>query len=282
MKRLDLACIALVVAFGLCTVFLTSPAGCDDVDRSIDEVLTLSGVSKQLDTLTSAMAAAVPDDAFSSGKTRKEVDRFLEKAAREHPLASKVRYAIKLDLNRDALYKVLDFYRSRLGRKVGRLQGNALIPSSIQEVREGRHIVASLPRPRADVLERIIDAQRVTRANFRLLDQMVNGLADGFLDRGHSEAERIRDQLRYLVEKAQAADDYMGGLAMAAYARTLRDLNDKELNELAEFNESEPARWFHDRVQRGVEEAVYKSARTLGEAITEAETPKPSADAADR
>jgi hypothetical protein len=282
MKRLDLTRTALVVALGWCSLFLTSPAGSDDVGRLIDETLALSGLTKQLDMLTGTMVAAVPDDAFSSGKARKEVDRFVDKAASREALASKVRDAVRLDLDRDALNKVLDFYRSRLGRKVGRLQGRALIPSSIQDVREGRNVVASLSKSRTATLERIIGAQRVDQANFQLLDQMVNGLADGFLSRGHVEAERIRDQLKSLVERARAADEHTERLAMAAYARTLRDLNDKELDELAEFHESEPAEWFRNRVQRGLEEAVYMSAKALGEAITESERPASSARSGNR
>ncbi len=282
MKRLEPARSALVVVLGLCTVFLTSPAGCDDVDKLIDEALTLSGLAKQLDMLTATMVAAVPDDAFSSGKARKSVDRFVDKAASEDALASKVRYAIRLDLNRDALNKVLDFYRSRLGRKVGRLQGRALIPSSIQDVREGRNIVASLSESRTATFERIIRAQRVYRANFQLLNQMANGLADGFLSRGHAEAQRIRDQLKSLVERAHAAEEHMGRLAMATYAQTLRDLSDKELEDLANFHESEPAEWFRSRVQRGLEEAVYVSARALGEAITKSDRPTSSASTGDR
>jgi len=282
MKRLVLTRTAFVVALGLCSLSLTSPAGGDDVGRLIDEALALSGLAKQLDMLTGTMVAAVPDEAFSSEKARKEVDRFVDKAASEKALASKIRDTIRLDFDRDALNKVVDFYQSRVGRKVGRLQGKALIPSSIQDVREGRNIVTSLSESRTATIKRIIGAQQVYQANFQLLDQMVNGLADGFLSRGHADAERIRDRLKNLVEKARSADEHTGRLAMVAYARTLRDLDDKELEDFAKFNESEPAEWFRNRVQRGLEEAVYMSAKALGQAITKSERPATSTTTGDR
>ncbi len=269
MKILERTLSAFVVALITCSVCFTSLAQCDELDRLIDETLDRSGLSKQLDMLAGTMVAAVPEDALPNGMTRKEVGRFVEKSASEEALASKVRESIRLDFNPEALKKVLEFYRSGLGRKVGRLQGRALVPSSIQDVREGRSVTASLSESREATLGRIIRAQRVYRTNCRLLHQMVNGLADGSLGRGHVEAERIRDRFKSLVEKARAAKEHTERLALAAYARTLRHLSDKELEELAVFHESEPAEWFRSRVQQGLNEAVYMSARALGEAITE-------------
>ena len=74
----------------------------------------------------------------------------------------------------------------------------------------------------------------------------------------------------------------MERLTLAAYARTLRDLNDKELEQLAKFHESEPAEWFRGRVQKGLEEAVYISAKALGEAITKSDRPTSSARTGER
>ncbi|MFH1116599.1 MAG: hypothetical protein V1792_22015 [Pseudomonadota bacterium] len=271
MKRLERTRSTFFAALIMCSLCFTSSADCDELDRLIDETSAFSGLSKQLEMLTGTMVAAVPEEALSNGMSRKEIGRFMEKSAGEEALASKVRESIRLDLNREALEKVSKFYRSGLGRKVGRLQGRALIPSAIQDVTEGRNVTASLSGSRAAILKRIIRAQHVCRSNFLLLDQMVNGFADGRLGRSHDEAERIRDRFKSLVEKARTAEEHMERLALASYAHTLGPLSDKELEELAAFHESEPAEWFRVRVQKGLNEAVYMSAKALGEAITESE-----------
>lgn len=254
----------LVVCVALCTSYARG----DEVDDMTEEALVRSGLVKQLDMLPATFVSVLPDDVFADRSMRREFSKFVLQALGKEKLVTTLKSAIKLDLNRDALEEVVAFYRSGVGRKVGRLQGRALAVSSIQHVREGRKAAASMDESRASILKRIIDAERISEANFQLLDHVVNGLADGILTNGDANAEKIREQLRTIIERNRSVDDRTEAIALVAYSQTFRSLSDKELEKLAEHNESEPAEWFRTTVQRGLEDAVYLTAKALGEAIS--------------
>lgn len=268
-KSLVLNRFTIVVLLVCCSSVLALPARSDDVDGRIDEAFVRSGLSMQLDMLTGTIINAVPNDVFPQKGMRRLVGRYVKKTADKERLMATVRAAVELEFDREALQEVLKFYRSRLGRKVGKLQSRALTPSSISQIREGSKTVASMNEPRLEILKRIILAERVSEANFRLLDHMVDGLADGTLGKGDVEAEKIRQQLGALVDRTRSVHSSTERIALAAFANTYRPLNDKELKGLARFQESHAAGWFRTRVHRGLEEAVYIAAKALGEAIAE-------------
>jgi hypothetical protein len=245
------------------------PARSDEQGDRIDEALRRSGLSMQLGMLTGTIINAVPNDVFANEEMRRLAVRHVQKAVDKERLMATVRAAVKLEFEEEALQEVLKFYRSGLGRKVGRLQSRALAPSSMSQIREGRKTVASMNQSRLGVMKHIIRVERVAEANFQLLDHIVDGLADGTLGRSDEDAERIRRQLGALVDRTRSVNNGAERIALAAFANTYRTLSDNELKELAHFKESHAAGWFRTRVRKGLEEAVYIAAKALGEAIAE-------------
>ena len=257
----------------LCMSLVASYAQGDEVDRMTNEALMRSGLARQLTMLPATIVTVLPDDAFRDGNMRRESAAFVKQTVGKERLLATVREAITMDLNRDALEKVLEFYRSGLGKKVGLIQGRALGESSLQQIREGRKATALMDEARVAVLERIIKAEHLSEANSRLLDQVVNGLADGILKHSGTRAEKVREDLRSLIERNPSLDDHTDAVALVAFARTYKSLSDRELEKLAEYHESEQAEWFRTAVQRGLEEAVYLTARSLGEVISSSDAP---------
>ena len=257
MKPLIMVLVCLVAA----------QAMADDTDLRIDKVLKASGIAGQLEHLAQGILSAVPDDAFPDKKTKADAAAFLKENAGKDVLLSVVHSEVRESLHGDALEKVTSFFDSKVGKKVGRAQQSALETSVVKRVREGRSIVHTLNELRTELLKRIIRAQRVSEGNGRFLSTVIRGLVDGSLTAGPEAAhlEQTQRKISLIEKEIRAEQKNTDETALTSYAHLLRSLDDKELEELVSFEESEPAVQFRDALQRGVEQAVYRCAKALGE-----------------
>ena len=137
-------------------------------------------------------------------------------------------------------------------------------------MREKRTILASLNETRAATLERIVSAGGFSEANANLLNAMVEGLVEGYAnevsktDRPNKETKK---QIRIALKEAIAGSNRSREFALIGLARTLRSVDDKELQEFATFCASDAGIWFNMSVQKGLENAVTKTGVALGTAV---------------
>jgi hypothetical protein len=160
---------------------------------------------------------------------------------------------------------VIDFYQSRLGRKVGTLQSRILTDRAIREVQEGVGSVGAMPRSRLALVKTILSVENAAAANARLLHSVMKGLADGFIASDEPRRQEVLRTLRSLARNAGSAKSLTEQTCLAAYTRTYRSLSDRELEALASYYNSEAAQWFGHVVQTGTEKAAYKVAKAVGE-----------------
>jgi hypothetical protein len=260
----------------------TFPALGAEQDKLIDKALKSSGISGQVDGLAEAVLHSIPLDAFPDSKMKYESVSFLKESAAKESLVTFVKDAVREEVDQDSLEKVISFYDSRLGKRVGRAQEGALDPNVLKNIRESRALFASLSGSRASALQRIISAARVSQVNAILLQRTFEGLTEGYLSEtqlSEHEAEAMRGQVKLMVEHIKADSTRSEETAQIAFAYTFKTLDDKEMEEFAKFSESEPAVSFHKAVQRGLEQAVSQTARVLGTAVArwrlQAEKPAP-------
>jgi hypothetical protein len=249
----------------LCLVATQSVA--DDTDLRIDKALKASGMAGQMEHLAQAILSAVPEDAFPDKKTRGDAAAFLREHAGRDVLVSVVHAEVRQSLHADALAKVTNFFDSKVGKKVGRAQHSALETSVLKRIREGRPIVLTLHESRTELLKRIIRAQQVSEVNGRFLSTVIRGLVDGSSTACPETAhpEQTRRKISLIEKEIRAERTSTEDTALTSYAHLLRSLDDKELEELASFEESDPAAQFRESLQRGVDRAVYLCAKALGE-----------------
>ena len=249
---------------------IKSSAQDEQADLLIDKALKMSGTTGQLERLGGAILSAIPADAFPRSKMRTEVAAFIQKEAGKEQLLSTVRAALREDFNKENIEKVIAFYDSKVGRRIGRLQGNSLAPSLLKSVREGRKTAMSLEEGRLNIFRRIIKAERVPELNRVFLKSVIQGLidaspAEGSAHKGPSEPARKKIGI---MEDAIRSDRHRTeALALVAFAYTFRSVDDKELSELATYDESPAAAWFRNAVQKGFARSVYITAKSLGSAI---------------
>ncbi len=261
-----------VVLTALMLTASVSPAARDtpDNDLLIDEALKLSGVTRQLEHLDEVILGAIPEDAFPDRKSRKEAETVLQRDASPKELLRMVCLAVRDQIDRDALEEVVTFYRSPLGRKVGRIAGTALIAGTLREIRESRNLPADLKDERLSLLKRIVAAEQVVELNAVLLTEAVEGLVDGAEAEtrpGQSRNHELHKQMLAVDALIRAGKGPTAPLAVTASAYTLRSLTDAELKSLAENRESSSAQWFRQALHEGFRQAVYHSASCLGRFI---------------
>lgn len=253
-------------------VSCASPSLADDTDALIDKALKLSGIMGQTEMLGKTILSAVPADAFPDQKARNEAEALIRrKRASQEALIEIVRTSVREHLEKEKIEKVIQFYESPFGRKVGRLQDNALDAGLLRSIREGRKTAASLDEARLKTLARIVKTEVVAETNEALVKSVVKGLLDGSSEGANppnDETEQINEKLK-AVEKTMAMEQHrMDDVALTAFALTFRSLSDKELEELAAYQESAPASWFRDAVLVGLDRATYDVSRALGAALT--------------
>jgi len=189
-------------------------------------------------------------------------------------LLSVVRSALKSDYNEEQVQKLLQFYDSKLGRKVSRLVSNSLDQEALRAIWEGRTIVTGMSDARRVLLERLVRVEITGEGNGQLSRAVVRGLVKGFLDHALYGGDLIEDmgpKLEAVENEIATSDRRTLDIALAAFAYTFRSLTDAEVKELVAFQESGPAAWFRQVVQGGLEAAVFSTAATLGEALTRGE-----------
>ncbi len=256
----------------LCLVAAVATAAQDTPgeDTLIEEALKLSGVARQLEQLDTVILGAIPEDAFPDRKTRKEAESVLEREASPKELLRIVGRAVRDQLDRDAIEKVIAFCKTPLGRKVGRIAETAPTSGTLREIRESRNLPAGLKESRLRLLRRIIAAEQVVELNAVLLLEAVEGLVDG----AEAESPESRTHNDEVYKRMLAVNSLIRGekertaaLALTACAYTLRSLTDAELESLAENRESPSAQWFRQALHEGFRQAVYHASNSLGRFI---------------
>jgi hypothetical protein len=262
----------MMVVFLLITVcHAPSSAQGTEADPLINKALKLSGVTGPLEKLGGAILSAIPGDAFPDMKMRNEVAAYVKKEAGKEALLSIVRAAVREDFDKESIEKVISFYDSKVGRKIGRLQEASLDPGLLKNIREGRKIASSLEEPRLSLLRRIMKTEGVSELNGTLLRSVIRGFVDGSPaeDPGlATSAEAVQKKINIMEKAIQSGQNRTEDVALVAFAYTFRSVDDKELEELAAYQETPQAAWFRSAVQKGFDRAVYQTARSLGEAVT--------------
>lgn len=242
----------------------TAHAGGQDEDVLITRALKISGVSAQVRSLDQTVLFLLPPDAFPDSKTRDSVTKSLTKNVDDEALLALVHNSVKANVRGDWLEAVLEFYRSRLGQKVGRLQSTALDSSVLRSIREGRRAVTTLEGERLANLKRIVRSGRFLDSNSELLRSFVWGFVEGFSANSSNQPGVIPFDLAAIGNSSAFSAERTEDQAMLALANTFHSLSDKEMEELAAFQESDAAIWFQAAVLQGSKAALYQTAKALG------------------
>lgn len=262
--------LALAILLASLVSLSASPSRGADEESLIDQALSQSGTTAQVESLPAAVLLAVPGDVFPDTKTREAVTAAVKKSATADSLVAPLREALRSDFHEESIEKVIAFYDTRTGRKVARIQTRGLAPDLLKTIREGRKTAVSMDEKRLDLLHRLIKADRVGETNSVLVTMLIDGLFHGSATEAGNGKPAAPEGSQEHHAGARTEAPRVEELALVGYAHTFRSLDDKELAELAEFKESEAGIWFQKRVLKGLQETVARVGASLAEALQKA------------
>lgn len=234
----------------------------------VGRALKLSGIAAQTQDLTDTLLSIIPKDAFSKASEARSVESEVRKAASEDQLLSVVQDAIKEEMNREYLAKVLEFYETPLGRKIGRLTGSALRTSRLLDVREGRKLMRNMPDERRKIVERIVEREKPAEFCRWAIATFVRGVLEGSRSAlGAQPAIGAEEKLDSILGKLDVKDSNTRSVALTAFANTFHDVSDDQLKQYDSFLQTEPAKWFRDSAEKGLNRSVYVFGLSLGKAM---------------
>lgn len=269
MKKALCAMVAWFLTPALMVAWLWSaPSFGAEQESLVDRCIRVSGIPDQLEDLTQAILFSIPDDALPQKRSKAEAAAFLKRNVTKAALLAHVRAAVTEGCDAASLERVSAFYDSPAGKKAARGQRAALEPTVLKEIRESRSILADLSPERTMTLRRIVRAGRPEEVNERLLISVIHALVEGYLAEEResvARAENIRRRLKAIEDEIRSGRGKTEEVAMLAAAYAFRSMDDRELEKLAEYEDTEPAQHFGAATARGFERAVYETARALGE-----------------
>ncbi len=260
---------SFLVALALAAVFWLAPASADadEMDAIIDRALKASGMAGQVEMLAESVISLIPADALPDARIKMRVNDSVKKAANGKAILATLHASVKEDFDREKIQQVVDFYDAKVGRKVGRLLRATLESESMKQAREGRKTLSAIDEHRLALLKRIIRAENVVETTMRLANEVLCGLLDGSLENPGGRKDSEHEGAKPRDIRTEAWESHIEDLTLVSFALTFRSLDSRELEHLAAFDESDAAAWFRKPVQKGMEKALYQTARALAESV---------------
>ncbi|MCX5871790.1 MAG: DUF2059 domain-containing protein [Deltaproteobacteria bacterium] len=259
-----LTVIIVVIAAVLTLVQFTSAQAQDPL---ITKVIRISGLRGQLQNMPTAFLMTIPADLFLDNRSRSDFNTRMKDEISPENLIEIFEETLSENIDNDKLNQVIKFYESNLGRKVGRIQNDALSTYSIRVVREGRKFATAIDDDRTRILERLIDSLRIYQTNLMYRKLIVRLIGST----GWSEQPKSEDTREAKLESVENSlgrdSDSLRQMALTCFANTYKSLNDSELVSLTEFYETQAGIWFQDRVSRAFEKVIIKIIGALDQGL---------------
>ena len=248
----------LIISIMSCVLgFDHSPASGTDYHNLVEKLVRISGLRNQLQQFPNAFLMTIPKDLFQENRIQLVFITQMKKKIDADKLVDLFEEAFLQNQDPEKLDLTTEFYESSLGRKVGRINGEALSGYNLKAIREARKVATTLTENRFKLLERIIAGQHIVSNNsaFRtLIAEILNRHQPGVIGKDHG---------KFL----QGSTDSIRESIFTCFAYTYRSLSDTELQGLAEFGESSAGFWFHNNMTEGFKKIIAKTAQEFNEEL---------------
>jgi hypothetical protein len=248
------------------------PAALAQEDRErgawVEQALGLSGTRRQLGALEDVVRARLRETRPRlDGEGPALLDRFLTRALGPDALYALVRGHFREQFDRERLGATLAWLRSPTGRKMTRLEAEALAPGAEDSLREFEaSLGARAPSSERFVLvNRLAEATQQPEFSLEMLRALAAGLGTALERAGDGERFQrlgeVEQALTGLLTSPRAAADQAAFIFLLF---TYRGARDAELEQYVKFLQSEPGRWFTATWRQAVVQAVDQSAARAG------------------
>lgn len=240
-------------------VFTLSQAPCfsDDAPFLTKKLVRISGLRSQLQQFPNAFLMTIPRDLFPENRSLLAFTIQMKKRINPDDLIELVEQTLGRNRDIEKLDLTIKFYESSLGRKLGRIQGDALSAYNIKSIREARKVATSLTQDREKLFERIIKSQRIYENNYAFRKSIAGILGQGSLEIMGGYPEKF----------SRGSMDPIRETVLTCFAFTYRSLSEAELKDLANFEETDAAAWFESNVATGFKQVISKTLEVFSEEL---------------
>ncbi|MFH0959955.1 MAG: DUF2059 domain-containing protein, partial [Pseudomonadota bacterium] len=207
-------------------------------DPALEKIMKISGLRGQVQSMPASFLITIPSDMFSDNRERTRFYSRIKDEVTAESLLEIFQETFTENIDQENLNQVLQFYESGLGRKVGRLQSEALSSNVIQTIREGRRFAASLDENRLTLLERLIDLLGTDRNNIMLRRLIVRLLGATDWNRRSVNDSNLDARLQFMESSFENDSSSLRELTLNCFANTFKSLSNSELDALTRFYES--------------------------------------------
>lgn len=247
-------------------------------DALIDEALTISGITRQIEGLPAQVrAGAETGQSPLSPKDRAEVARIIADAFRAGPILATVRTALQRNYDAAQMGLLLAQLRTPTARKMAALESAATAPDVVDKLRAFAAQLKDAP-PVPDRVARLAQLEQATETTDIVLELRTVSLAAAL----KVVSPLMPPEKRPAPARVEAmAKEFVGRQREAARQEMLllflyvyRDATDQELEEYTAIGGSESGRWFQAIYRRALAEAVTTATETAIRQVAKAFPPK--------
>lgn len=237
------------------------------LEQSINKLLKISGVMDQLDSFHSQVLKAIPGDAFPNGRMKRKAKKITKNMAGKEALVLTVYDVFKNNHNHVLMNKTMEFFESKLGKKVGRLVANINHKHGRNLKSSARKAESRISQKRRHALERIVLAQEIGSRNCELTLSLMNGLLESDTSQQGFSQKIIWKRLEEIENKVQAMQSRTNELSVELFSYVFQSLGDEELESLARFQESEAGKWYSSTLHKTYLKVSHDMGKALAYAI---------------
>jgi len=247
-------------------------------DKLIDELVTVSGLRKQIDQIPDKVAQGAR---HSSAKPRDqavvaEVEKIMAEAFKPDRFHQRVRDALKKDFDRKRVEGLLKTLNTPLMKKMTDLEGREVKPEELAAFANGL-AKAPLSKERLQTLQDYDSTTKGSEFATELVTGVTRAMVAGAV--GGDAAKLAKFDSEFGKQKAKLGNAVRDATLLAS-AYMYRDVSDSDLAEYTRFYATDDGKWFVTTVMNALLEEFRAGAQQAGERIAElAKAKKPVAGA---
>jgi hypothetical protein len=240
--------------------------------RTIDQLLDLSGLGPQLESLTAGVRVQfLRGRSGLNGQERMTVDRIVADRFDAALLSSRIRLEFERNLDRAKLARALAWYDSPLGRRITGLELAALIslggPDALAELERDRPSARRLM-----LMERLDASGGASETTVDVTMAIVRSLTRAFQPAIPAVSRLSPSQLDEQLARARNRTlEKIRDISLVNMFVSYRSLSDAELEQYVQFVESEGGQWYmglmNGALLAGIDTAAESTAAELVTAV---------------
>jgi len=244
----------------------------DITKGSLDKLLALSGINKQVSDLPNLVKAGAEasrrqDPSDMPGDVYNDLKKAIEKAFRPAETLQAVSMEIKKNLSEAEARSLLNWYESDIGRKITKAEENASTPAAQEEMMRNVSVLIS-DNERVALAEKMESLYHVTDKLMKINEDSAIAVFKAFSAiQEPNQREDMNTFKTKLSEQMQENKSHVREMVILSNVYSYKDIDIASIEKYVKFIESAAARKFNDAAMKGMEKSLKQSSEKMAKAF---------------